>query len=77
MIAMSCNPVWRPAALRGVDRTGSHAEALVALSAGQYLRMPITPQCADAFRARLGGCVWVDLDTWDVRLDRPARGSHA
>lgn len=77
MNTTACSPDWRVAALRGVAHAGDHEEALVAIGAGQYLRIPIAAHRVDDFMARLGQRVWVDLDRWAVRLDGPAGARHA
>lgn len=67
---------WRIAALRGLSRADGREEALVALNVGQYLRTPIAAGRVDAFRARLGHRVWVELGTWSVELELPAVTCH-
>ncbi len=70
------NSAWRAAALRGLARIDGRDEALVALGGEQYVRIPLASGRADAFRERIGRCVWVDLDGWAVRLDGPP-AAHA
>jgi len=77
MIHASHAPAWRAAALRGLSRSEGHEEALVALSADQYLRIPVALERVDALRACLGRRVWVDMNNWALRLDQPAKVGHA
>ncbi len=69
-------PAWRAAALRGLTSGAGQEEALVALGADQYLRFPVAPEHLHALRACLGRRVWVDMDSWVLRLDQPGTGHH-
>lgn len=67
-------PVWRPAALRGVWLRAGRCEALVSFGA-QYLRLPVAAAQAEHWRSRVGRRVWVDMGAGALRADGPGEDS--
>lgn len=72
---------WRPAWLRGSAAGPEGSHALVLISAGQYLRVPVDEEDLVRWCAVLDRPVWVDLATrpFAMRLERPSQqgGCHA
>lgn len=70
---------WRAACLRGIsaERTGPHA--VVALSAEQYLLLPLSEGDLTDWPAQLGRRVWVDMGASPMRLqaDNAKETHHA
>lgn len=63
-------PVWRPAALRGVCLDAGGCEALVSFGA-QYLRLPLAAAHVEHWRARIGRRVWVNMNAGTLRAEGP------
>jgi len=64
------DPVWRPAALRGVSLDAGRCEALLSFGA-QYLRLPLSEAHAQHWRSRIGRRVWVDMGAGALRAGGP------
>ena len=65
-------PAWRAACLRGIAEDPDGLHALVALSAEQYLRLPLGRQDVTLWQARIGRRVWVDFQARPMRLGQDA-----
>lgn len=70
---------WRVACLRGIETTADGPRAVVALSAHQYLRLPLAAGEVADWQARLGERVWVNLEAQPMRLqaDQASGATHA
>ncbi|MEY8878402.1 MAG: hypothetical protein AB9M60_17975 [Leptothrix sp. (in: b-proteobacteria)] len=70
---------WRSACLRGVALGPEGPHALVAVAAGQYLRVPLTAQTLPRWQSCIGRRVWIDAQARPVRMyaDTDAGFHHA
>lgn len=66
---------WRAALLRGVSAGPGGPQALVSLSAEQFLRVPVAGAAA-VWERLIGRRVWVDVQRWQVAADRPGAGEQ-
>ena len=64
------SPSVQIACLRGIHRRPGGAEAVLALSGWQFLRLPLTTGEAARWRPRVGQAVQVDLDARQMRSVR-------
>ena len=65
-------PPLRAACLRGIAAQADGPHAVVALSAEQYLLLPLPEPDLARWRAQVGRRVWVDLNTRPMRLQADA-----
>lgn len=63
--------------LRAVSIDPDGPCALVALSADQWLRLPVAPQDVTAWRSRIGQRVWVDVAHARLFAHAPVSSRHA
>jgi len=69
------SPSVQIACLRGVHPGPGGAEAVLALSGWQFLRLPLTPGEAARWRPHVGQAVQVDLDARQMRsVQEPHHG---
>lgn len=59
---------WRVACLRGLALAPDGPHALVLISAGQYLRVPLALQDWSQWQASMGHRVWVDSTSSPLRM---------
>lgn len=69
-MASSRRSEWplRAACLRGIAAEADGLHALIALSAEQYLRLPLAASELPHWQARVGRRVWVDMSSQPMRL---------
>lgn len=69
----------RAACLRGIATEADGARAVVALSAEQFLLLPLAEHELARWRALVGRRVWVDMDAQPMRLraDAATGARHA
>lgn len=72
-------PRLRAACLRGITGQGAGSQAIVSLSAEQFLRLPLPTSELERWQARIGQRVWVDLRHHTLQWQEPAStgGRHA
>jgi|GEM_PF-3791712 hypothetical protein len=74
MRTCSSHGSWRAVMLRGLSQACGGLEALVMLSADQYLRLPLPHADAAAWQPLVGQRVWADPDLGALRAEAPDQG---
>jgi hypothetical protein len=69
----------RAACLRAISQESDGPQAIVALSAEQFLRVHLASDDLPRWQARIGHRVWVDLshEPWRLSAVLPPQGRHA